>query len=76
MSFIATSVSFTVTIKTTESIRRITGEQKCQRIGVSTRLWPVWPGFESRRQCPIGESLFTLFASLTYAYHYLMTLIK
>ena len=24
----------------------------------------------------IGESLFTLFASLTYAYHYLMTLIK
>ena len=25
---------------------------------------------------PIGESLFTLFASLTYAYHYLMTLIK
>ena len=23
-----------------------------------------------------GESLFTLFASLTYAYHYLMTLIK
>ena len=25
---------------------------------------------------PIGESLFTLFASLTFAYHYLMTLIK
>ena len=25
---------------------------------------------------PIGESLFTLFASLTYAYHCLMTLIK
>ena len=25
---------------------------------------------------PIGESLFTLFASLTYTYHYLMTLIK
>ena len=25
---------------------------------------------------PVGESLFTLFASLTYAYHYLMTLIK
>ena len=25
---------------------------------------------------PIGESLFTLFASLTYAYQYLMTLIK
>ena len=24
----------------------------------------------------IGESVFTLFASLTYAYHYLMTLIK
>ena len=24
----------------------------------------------------IGESLFTLFASLTHAYHYLMTLIK
>ena len=24
----------------------------------------------------IGESLFILFASLTYAYHYLMTLIK
>ena len=24
----------------------------------------------------IGESLFTLFASLTYAYHYLITLIK
>ena len=24
----------------------------------------------------LGESLFTLFASLTYAYHYLMTLIK
>ena len=24
----------------------------------------------------IGESLFTVFASLTYAYHYLMTLIK
>ena len=24
----------------------------------------------------IGESLFTLFASLTYAYHYLMTLTK
>ena len=24
----------------------------------------------------IGESLFTLFASLTYAYHYLMTLMK
>ena len=24
----------------------------------------------------IGESLFTLFASLTYAYHYLKTLIK
>ena len=24
----------------------------------------------------IGESLFTLFASLTYAYHYLLTLIK
>ena len=24
----------------------------------------------------IGEALFTLFASLTYAYHYLMTLIK
>ena len=23
-----------------------------------------------------GESLFTLFASLTYAFHYLMTLIK
>ena len=23
---------------------------------------------------PTGESLFTLFASLTYAYHYLMTL--
>ena len=23
-----------------------------------------------------GESLFTLFASLTYAYHYLMTLMK
>ena len=26
--------------------------------------------------CQIGESLFTLFASLTYAYHCLMTLIK
>ena len=26
--------------------------------------------------CGIGESLFTLFASLTYAYHYLMKLIK
>ena len=26
--------------------------------------------------CVVGESLFTLFASLTYAYHYLMTLIK
>ena len=25
---------------------------------------------------PVGESLFTLFASLTYAYHCLMTLIK
>ena len=25
---------------------------------------------------PIGESLFTLFPSLAYAYHYLMTLIK
>ena len=24
----------------------------------------------------IGESLFTLFASLTYAYHFMMTLIK
>ena len=24
----------------------------------------------------VGESLYTLFASLTYAYHYLMTLIK
>ena len=38
--------------------------------------------FESKSlfQCAdvtsIGESLFTLFASLTYAYHYLMTLIK
>ena len=30
---------------------------------------------QSRAQ-DIGESLFTLFASLTYAYHYLMTLIK
>ena len=26
--------------------------------------------------CAIGESLYTLFASLTYAYHYLMTLMK
>ena len=25
---------------------------------------------------PIGENLFALFASLTYAYYYLMTLIK
>ena len=25
---------------------------------------------------PMGESLFTYFASLTYAYHYLMTLKK
>ena len=30
----------------------------------------------SRRVRSIGESLFTLFASLTYAYHYLMMLIK
>ena len=30
----------------------------------------------TRRVQSIGESLFKLFASLTYAYHYLMTLIK
>ena len=29
-----------------------------------------------RRGLTIGESLFTLFASLTYAYHYLIKLIK
>jgi len=31
---------------------------------------------ESFNFVPIDESLFTLFASLTYAYHYLMKLIK
>ena len=33
-------------------------------------------GLLSMQVHSIGESLFTLFASLTYAYHYLMTLIK
>ena len=31
---------------------------------------------DTYREARIGESLFTLFASLTYVYHYLMTLIK
>lgn len=46
---------------------------------------PVKPKERDRaKRCPypdggkncIGKSLFTLFASLAYAYHYLMTLIK
>ena len=40
----------------------------------------VWMGPKKcKRKCihpSIGESLFTLFVSLTYAYHYLMTVIK
>ena len=36
----------------------------------------VRPGLFSGNEVAIGESLFTLFASLTYVYHYLMTLIK
>ena len=37
-------------------------------------LEPTWARLST--DLDIGESLFTLFASLTYAYHYLMTLIK
>ena len=41
---------------------------------LGTRLRPVVN--YTRDWVIIGESLFTLFASLTYVYHYLMTLIK
>ena len=41
---------------------------------LGTRLRPVV--HYTRDWVIIGESLFTLFASLTYVYHYLMTLIK
>ena len=41
---------------------------------LGTRLGPVV--HYTRDWVIIGESLFTLFASLTYVYHYLMTLIK
>ena len=41
---------------------------------LGTRLRPVV--HYTRDWVIIGESLFTLFASLTYVYHYLMTLKK
>jgi len=42
--------------------------------GLKESLW-LWH-LHSHHGCFIGESLFTLCASLTYAYHYLMMLIK
>ena len=69
--------SFTVTSVSTGSIKGGTEKAGTYELGHSASQQAMRKKNRKKiERAVIGESLFTLFASLTYAYHYLMMLIK